>query len=156
MGAERRGPLGIYNFSGDLGKATLPALAAFLLPFLAWRPIAGMMAILGLAAVIGLLALARAGAPPAKGSTRTVVVAHRRRGFGLLMLIGALDTATRMGYLLFLPFLIHGRGGHRPRRPRPGTGLRRGCLGKATCNGLVRHLGVTGSVAGNRERQPPC
>jgi hypothetical protein len=31
--------------------------------------------------------------------------------FTLLMSIGALDTAARMGYLLFLPFLIHALGG---------------------------------------------
>jgi hypothetical protein len=34
-----------------------------------------------------------------------------RGGFGVLLCIGVLDTATRMGYLLFLPFLIHARGG---------------------------------------------
>jgi hypothetical protein len=46
-GASSRRPLGIYNFSGDLGKATLPALAALLLPLLAWRPVLGLMALLG-------------------------------------------------------------------------------------------------------------
>jgi FSR family fosmidomycin resistance protein-like MFS transporter len=47
-GQMSRGPLGIYNFTGDLGKATLPAIVALLLPVLAWRPIVGMMALLGL------------------------------------------------------------------------------------------------------------
>src|ERR1700690_1899251 len=37
-GKASRGPLGIYNFSGDLGKATLPAIVPVLLPALAWRP----------------------------------------------------------------------------------------------------------------------
>ena len=36
-GKGSRGALGIYNFAGDLGKATLPAVVALLLPILAWR-----------------------------------------------------------------------------------------------------------------------
>ena len=43
-GKASRRPLGIYNFSGDLGKAALPALVAVLLPVLAWRPVLGLMA----------------------------------------------------------------------------------------------------------------
>ena len=33
-GSESRGALGIYNFAGDLGKASLPAVVALLLPVL--------------------------------------------------------------------------------------------------------------------------
>ena len=32
-GKASRGPLSIYNFAGDLGKATFPAIVALLLPF---------------------------------------------------------------------------------------------------------------------------
>src|ERR1700761_1908761 len=42
-GAASRGPLGIYNFAGDLGKATLPAAVAVLLPVLPWRTVVGLM-----------------------------------------------------------------------------------------------------------------
>jgi MFS transporter, FSR family, fosmidomycin resistance protein len=63
------------------------------------------------------------------------------------MTIGAFDTATRMGYLLFLPFLIHARGGA---SPVVGLGLALlfvgGALGKATGSWLGEHLGVIGSV----------
>ena len=63
------------------------------------------------------------------------------------MTIGAFDTATRMGYLLFLPFLIHARGGT---SPTVGLALALlfigGALGKATCSWLGEHLGVIGSV----------
>jgi MFS family permease len=38
-GAAARRPLGIYNFSGDLRKAVVPAIVAVLLPIVAWRPI---------------------------------------------------------------------------------------------------------------------
>jgi MFS transporter, FSR family, fosmidomycin resistance protein len=56
-GKVSRGPLGIYNFSGDLGKATLPAIVAMLLPVLAWRAIVGLMGLLGLAIAFSLFRL---------------------------------------------------------------------------------------------------
>ncbi len=141
-----RGALGIYNFSGDLGKATLPAVVALTLPILAWRPVVGLMALLGLAVVLALLALTPR-AIPASSRQQTVTCGPARSGFALLMIIGAFDTATRMGYLLFLPFLIHARGGA---SPVVGLGLAflfaGGALGKATCSWLGERLGVIGCV----------
>jgi FSR family fosmidomycin resistance protein-like MFS transporter len=141
-----RGALGVYNFSGDLGKAMLPAAAALLLPILAWRPVIALMAALGFVVAAGLLALA----PHTISRTpRSTTGAHgaARSGFTLLMTIGAFDTATRMGYLLFLPFLIHARGGT---SADVGVGLALlfigGALGKATCSWLGEHMGVIGSV----------
>jgi len=146
-GAASRRPLGIYNFSGDLGKATLPALAALLLPLLAWRPVLGLMALLGLAVSGVLIGLAPSVAAPGDTDTLRPPARHARRGFGLLALIGGLDTATRMGYLLFLPFLIHGRGGS---SATVGVALALlfigGAFGKATCNWLGERLGVIRSV----------
>ncbi len=43
-GSASRHPLSVYNFSGDLGKAVLPALIAALLPFFAWQPLLVLMA----------------------------------------------------------------------------------------------------------------
>ena len=142
-----RGPLGIYNFSGDLGKAALPAVAALLVPVLAWRPVVGLMALLGLLATLGLLSLA----PQVNAGTSDVgkdgIDHGSRSGFRLLSVIGGLDTATRMGYLLFLPFLIHSRGGT---SATVGMGLALlfigGALGKATCNRLGNRLGIIGGV----------
>jgi len=144
---EARRPLGIYNFSGDLGKASVPAAVALLLPILAWRPVAGLLALLGLGVAVALLALAPRTAPaPPKGG-ETLARGRGRFGFGLLMTIGGLDTATRMGYLLFLPFLIHGGGGN---SATVGLALALlflgGALGKATCGWLGEHLGVIGAV----------
>lgn len=142
-----RGPLGIYNFSGDLGKATLPAAAAVLLPILAWRPVIGMMALLGLVVTIGFLFLAPTGSSAANRGTEKAIAGQFRTGFGLLTVIGAFDTATRMGYLLFLPFLIHGHGGT---SATVGLGLALlftgGALGKATCSWLGQHLGAASTV----------
>jgi MFS family permease len=144
--AARR-PLGIYNFSGDLGKAALPALVAVLLPLVAWRPVAGLLAGLGLVVAAGLWLLGpRLAARSPKGE-HTVMQSAPRSGFPLLMAIGGFDTATRMGYLLFLPFLIHARGGG---SPMVGLGLALlflgGALGKASCSWLGDKVGVVNSV----------
>jgi len=146
-GADSRRPLGIYNFSGDLGKAVLPAVVALLLPLLAWRPVLALMAVLGVALVIALLALAPNTRVVRHAPTRAKA-GRGRGGFGILTTIGALDTATRMGYLLFLPFLIHARGGD---SPTVGLALALlflgGAFGKFTFSWLGERVGVTRCVA---------
>ncbi len=145
-GAASRRPLGIYNFSGDLGKAALPALVALLLPLIAWRPVLGLMAALGLA-VLAALAIMAPGTPAARRAPGKTPAGRGRGGFGILATIGALDTATRMGYLLFLPFLIHGRGGG---SPMVGLALALlflgGAFGKFTFGWLAERLGVVRCV----------
>ncbi|WP_244560958.1 MFS transporter [Azospirillum oryzae] len=145
-GSASRHPLGIYNFSGDLGKAALPALVAVLLPFLGWQPVLGLMAGIGLIVSLALLPLAPA-VPIVRAAKSGTKAGQGRGGFGILTVIGALDTATRMGYLLFLPFLIHGQGGD---TATVGLALALlfigGALGKATCGLLGERLGVVGSV----------
>ncbi|MFL7906077.1 MFS transporter [Azospirillum argentinense] len=145
-GAAARHPLGIYNFSGDLGKAALPALVAVLLPTLGWQPVLGLMAVLGIVLSVALVPLTPA-TPIARTATTRTASGKGRGGFGVLTTIGALDTATRMGYLLFLPFLIHGQGGD---TATVGLALALlfigGAFGKATCSRLGERLGVVGSV----------
>jgi MFS transporter, FSR family, fosmidomycin resistance protein len=146
-GAEPRSALGIYNFAGDLGKATLPAIAALLLPVLPWRTVVGLMGLLGILVASALLAIL----PNEPGFAFIPRHLDRKResrsGFGVLVSIGVLDTATRMGYLLFLPFLIHARGGS---SATVGLGLALvfvgGALGKASCGWLGQRLGVVWSV----------
>jgi MFS family permease len=141
-----RQALSIYNFAGDLGKATLPAIAALLLPILVWRAVIGLMASLGLLVAFALLRIAPGVSSPTHQDS-VAVKGAARSGFALLMTIGAFDTAARMGYLLFLPFLIHARGGG---SPAVGLGLALlfvgGAFGKATCNWLGERLGVVYSV----------
>jgi FSR family fosmidomycin resistance protein-like MFS transporter len=146
-GAEPRSALGIYNFSGDLGKATLPAIVALLLPILPWRTVVGLMGLLGILVASSLLAILPN--EPGLASIHHEFVRKResRGGFGVLLAIGVLDTATRMGYLLFLPFLIHARGGS---SATVGLGLALvfvgGALGKASCGWLGQRVGVIWSV----------
>jgi FSR family fosmidomycin resistance protein-like MFS transporter len=66
-GNAARGPLGIYNFAGDLGKATFPAAAAVLLPYFSWRHTVGLTAIVGLAVAAALLVIV----PPEPSSRRS-------------------------------------------------------------------------------------
>jgi FSR family fosmidomycin resistance protein-like MFS transporter len=146
-GKASRGPLGIYNFAGDLGKSIFPAAVALLLTVIAWRPVVGMMAGIGLAVVMALLALVPRQPFIAPAEEKATAQGRGGRGFGLLLTIGALDTATRMGYLLFLPFLLHTRGAT---GSEVGLGLALlfigGALGKAACGWLGQHLGVVWSV----------
>jgi predicted MFS family arabinose efflux permease len=147
-GRASRGPLGIYNFAGDLGKATFPAVVALLLTVTTWRPVVGLMAFVGLAAAVALLAVVpRHPFVASVENDRSTSAGRSGRGFGLLLIIGALDTATRMGYLLFLPFLLHAHGGT---ESIVGLGLALlfigGALGKAACGWLGQRLGVVESV----------
>ena len=146
-GKAVRGPLGIYNFAGDLGKATFPAIVALLLPFVAWRPVVGLMALIGLVVAFALLVLVPRQPVVAAAESETDAKGQDGRGFNLLLAIGAFDTATRMGYLLFLPFLLHARGG---KEATVGIGLALlfagGALGKACCGWLGQRLGVVWSV----------
>jgi MFS transporter, FSR family, fosmidomycin resistance protein len=146
-GPAARGPLGIYNFAGDLGKAAFPAGVALLLTAITWRPVVGITAFIGLGVAIALIVLIPrqpflAPAAHSAGVNRT-----SGRGFSLLLAIGALDTATRMGYLLFLPFLLRSRGGT---QAIVGLGLAMlfigGALGKATCGWLGQRFGVIWGV----------
>ena len=147
-GKQSRGPLSIYNFAGDLGKATLPALVALLLPILAWRSVMMLTAFIGLVTATALLMIIpKQRAVSATRDEKPDAYVHDGKGFGLLLIIGALDTAPRMGYLLFLPFLIHAKGGA---AATVGLGLALlfmgGALGKAVCGWLGQRLGVVPSV----------
>ncbi len=145
-GKESRGPLGIYNFAGDLGKATFPAIVALLLPVFAWRPVVAFMGLIGLAAALTLLAVLPT-QPFTAQEEEPSVHGGSGRGFGLLLIVGALDTSTRMGYLLFLPFLLHAKGGG---QAIVGIGLALlfagGALGKACCGWFGQRLGVVWTV----------
>jgi MFS transporter, FSR family, fosmidomycin resistance protein len=146
-GKASRGPLSIYNFAGDLGKSTLPALVALLLPILAWRPVVGLVSVIGFLVGCGLLIVVPQQTVRPSVDEKTTIGGHDGRGFGILLAIGSFDTATRMGYLLFLPFLLHAKGGH---QSAVGIGLALvfigGALGKALCGWLGQRLGVVWSV----------
>jgi MFS transporter, FSR family, fosmidomycin resistance protein len=149
-GKAARGPLGTYNFAGDLGKATLPPAVAVLLTVMHWRTALWVVAGLGVAVAL----LVRWLMPPV-ASPPTVVETSRAPdreasgggGFSLLLAIGVLDSAARMAFLLFLPFLLQAKGAS---LTTVGWALSLvfigGALGKAACGWLGARLGLLATV----------
>lgn len=149
-GVRARGPLGTYNFAGDLGKAALPPLMSLLLTVMHWRSTLWVAASLGfLVAVLIRSLMPPVPAPPIELETIGVPEEEisGKGGFALLFLIGVLDTATRMGLLLFLPFLLKTKGAA---LTTVGLGLSLvfigGAFGKAACGWLGARLGLLATV----------
>ncbi len=148
-GTAARGPLGIYNFTGDLGKAAIPALTSLLLVVMTWRHALLVVAFAGFL-VAGCLALLmpRVGKGPAG---KPAAASHRagqgRGGFYWLLAIGILDSAVRMGFLIFLPFLLRDKGASLPTN---GFALALvfigGAAGKFTCGWLGARFGMLRTV----------
>ncbi|MDB5411790.1 MAG: hypothetical protein JWR10_125 [Rubritepida sp.] len=145
-GAKARGPLGTYNFAGDLGKAALPAIVASLLAVMPWRSVVWVIATLGV-----LVALIVWAVMPALGETKVpapvVAQGKGRGGFGLLLSIGIFDSSVRMGFLTFLPFLLAEKGAG---LPLIGFALTLvflgGAAGKFACGWLGGRMGVLATV----------
>jgi FSR family fosmidomycin resistance protein-like MFS transporter len=147
-GQSARGPLGTYNFSGDLGKASIPALTSLLLTFMPWRQSLWVLVALGVLAAIAIVLFM----PPlarrrSVAGTARVAAGAGRGGFPLLFSIGVLDTAVRMGLLTFLPFLLKAKGAS---LPTIGLALTLiflgGAAGKFTCGWLGARVGVVWTV----------
>jgi MFS transporter, FSR family, fosmidomycin resistance protein len=114
-GARSLKALGTYNFAGDIGKMTLPAAAALLFIVLSWRHALILLGSLGAVAALAIFILIPGfrdqHAPPdkteksgrANGSAGTY-------GFPLLLSVGVIDSATRMAFLTFLPFVLTAKG----------------------------------------------
>ncbi|AUC94066.1 MFS transporter [Bradyrhizobium sp. SK17] len=147
-GAAARGPLGIYNFTGDLGKAAIPALTSILLVIMTWRH---TLLVLALAGALVAACIALWMPPVGKGAEHKKAAASRReragRGFHWLLAIGILDTAVRMGFLTFLPFLLRDKGASLPTN---GLALALvfigGAAGKFTCGWLGARVGTLRTV----------
>lgn len=145
-GASARGPLGIYNFTGDLGKAAIPALLSLLLTFMSWRGALWLVALLGLAVAASILLMPRMARTASVQTSRTHA-GRSRGGFGLLLAIGVLDTGVRMGLLTFLPFILTAKGAS---LPTVGVALAMvflgGAAGKFACGWLGARAGVLVTV----------
>jgi FSR family fosmidomycin resistance protein-like MFS transporter len=146
-GTRSRPALAGYNFSGDLGKMAFPAATAWLLTLMPWRAATTVIGCVGLAAAAAILlvrGLPGRGAPPqAAVAADTEEAAPSGRGFPLLLSIAMIDSATRMGFLTFLPFLLKLKGAG---LPQIGIALTLiftgGACGKLACGWLGARLGV--------------
>jgi MFS transporter, FSR family, fosmidomycin resistance protein len=147
-GKQGRGPLGVYNFAGDLGKSALPAAVSLLLAFMPWRDALWIVCAIGFAAAAAIAlftptqGLATAQAP--RGSR-----AAARGGFALLLWVGILDSAVRMGFLTYLPLLLKAKGAS---LQTVGLALALvfigGAGGKFVCGWLGARVGVLAAVIG--------
>jgi len=150
-GLGARGPLGVYNFSGDLGKAAVPAAMSLAIAATSWRHALWGLSGLGLAVAAAVLLLMPALEPePVPIAEEARTTPDRREssaGFRLLLSIGILDTAARMGLLTFLPFLLKAKGAS---LSTVGLGLGLvflgGAAGKAACGWLGARLGLLRTV----------
>jgi len=107
--------LGAYNFAGDLGKMTLPAVLSLMLLVMAWRPALGLLGVLGIAVAAVILFVAPRYEPKdaatLSGEQRADIGREPQPvAFGMLTTLGVIDSATRMGFLLFLPFVLTDKG----------------------------------------------
>jgi len=142
--------LGTYNFAGDIGKMTLPAAASLLMLALPWRGTLMTVGLLGIFAGIAIIVLARRqpfGETVAKETDAPASAAPPRFGFSLLLAIGVIDSATRMGFLTFLPFLLTSKGAS---LPTIGLALTLvfagGAAGKLVCAFIGARIGVIATV----------
>lgn len=152
-GKAARGPLGTYNFAGDVGKALLPPMLSLLLTTLPWR--LALWIVAGLGAVVALLIqlLMPRHDQPAPGQVASATTAPAagdgKGGFGLLLAIGMLDGAAGVTFLLFLPALLRAKGAS---MPTLGLALALifvgGACGKAACGWLGARLGLLATVVG--------
>ena len=151
-GARSRTALGTYNFSGDIGKMTLPAAASLLFVVLPWREAVALLGGIGVLAAIAIyLVMPRLREEPAAPRpTETGGRAGgsaRAYGFPLLLSVGVIDSATRMAFLTFLPFVLTAKGAS---LPTVGLALTLvfagGAAGKLVCAFIGARIGTVATV----------
>ena len=149
-GPGARAALGTYNFSGDLGKMAIPAALAWLLVAMQWRSALGLIGVLGLLVAVAVLLLLPRGMAEARPLSRDawhIAGSRPRFAFPLLLIIGVLDSGTRMGFLSFLPFILRAQGAT---TPMIGLALTLvfagGAAGKLACGLLGAKFGVLRTV----------
>ena len=143
--------LGTYNFTGDLGKMTVPLTASLLLMLLPWRPTIGIIGGAGIAVALCILLLMPRVRPAAATEHDARAVEdhqpRQKRGFPLLFSIGLIDSATRMAFLTYLPFLLTQKGAS---IPTIGIALTLvfagGAAGKLACAFIGARIGVIATV----------
>ena len=107
--------LGTYNFAGDIGKMTVPAAAALLIVVLPWRHaviLLGALGAIAAAAIFLLIPRYADGAVPTEKKNGNAGSGHAAPAyaFPLLLSVGVIDSATRMAFLTFLPFVLTAKG----------------------------------------------
>ena len=151
---ERRTALSTFNVSGDIGKLVLPATAAVLIAAYNWQTASQVLGLVGIVVVMILFVLSKnLQQVLPKSKVEKVVTTEGYFGwrgyqsFWSLSMIGIIDSATRMGFLTFFPFLLQEKGAG---VPTIGLALSLlfagGAIGKFVCGILATRLGILRSV----------
>ncbi|KAB0566212.1 MFS transporter [Pseudomonas palleroniana] len=138
-----------YNFSGDIGKTLIPGLIGLLLTVVSWRASATLLGLLGLlaAGLLWWLISGQSSLPTASKKAKPLTGKGSATGLRALILTGTLDSAVRMGFLTFLPFLLQAKGAG-----TAGIGLALtllfigGAFGKLFCGYLGARIGMMKTV----------
>ncbi len=143
--------LGTYNFAGDIGKMTLPAAASLLFVALPWRDalmlLGGFGAVAAAAIFVAMPRFAAEMPAQKKGGNESGSIVPRPYGFPLLLSVGVIDSATRMAFLTFLPFVLTAKGAS---LPTVGGALTLvfagGAAGKLVCAFIGARIGAVATV----------
>lgn len=146
--------LGTYNFAGDIGKMSVPAAAALLLTVMTWQPAVMLLGVTGLACAAAIFLITpRYGAEPVVEAEtggdgdEVAPAAVSRIAFPVLLSIGTIDSAIRMAFLTFLPFLLTAKGAN---LPAIGLALTLvfagGAAGKLVCAFIGARIGTIATV----------
>jgi MFS transporter, FSR family, fosmidomycin resistance protein len=109
--------LGTYNFAGDVGKVLLPAAASALILIMPWRPAYALLGLLGVAGAVAIYCLTPRLPPERPAAASGAAAEHdAARGaplggaFHALLMFGIVDSTTRGGFFVLLPFILIGKG----------------------------------------------
>ena len=153
----RRAALGIYNFTGDIGKMVLPASIALIAGAVGWRTgtlafgIIGAVFALVLFVTLHRLEMGASRAGKIAGAEKTVQRGwgiKDRRGFRALSAINVFDTIVIYGFLTFLPFLLIDKGaGVETIGLAMALVFSGGAAGKFACGVLAERFGIIRTAA---------
>ena len=141
----------------------VPASAALLIAYAGWRWALHVLGIFGVLTAAILVALLSIPLATVAGKTAKSSIKKRRLfsgdslPFGALSAIGILDSATRMGFLTYLPFLLRNKGA-----TVSAIGLALslifagGALGKFVCGVAATRVGILLSVVGTGLATAAC
>jgi MFS family permease len=150
-GVRSRAALGTYNFAGDIGKMTVPAAGSLLFLILPWREAVALLGGIGVIAGIVIYVVM----PRYRDTVAEAKKEGAARGggkvasyaFPLLLSVGVIDSATRMAFLTFLPFVLTAKGAS---LPTIGLALTLvfagGAAGKLVCAWIGARIGTVGTV----------
>ncbi len=156
-GGELRASLSTFNFSGDIGKLIVPALAAFLISRYALSTSSFLLSLVGFASTV-IIFYALKGVTQDSRSTTVDDCSSAdisepgfkgifNSSFISLSIIALIDSSTRTVFLTFFPFLLQGKGaGIATIGLALSLVFAGGAIGKYVCGVLATRVGILRSV----------